>query len=88
MVLAMARPFKHPKTGVYWFRRVVPKDLRATVGKRGALRSLRTKDPTEARALHANIAAEVEKHWGALRSPAETLHRGKSSPLPASSIWS
>lgn len=28
MVLSMARPFKHPKTGVYWFRRAVPKDLR------------------------------------------------------------
>lgn len=73
MVLAMARPFKHPKTGVYWFRRVVPKDLREAVGKREFLRSLRTKDPSEARTLHANVAAEVDKHWKALRSPAETL---------------
>lgn len=73
MVLSMARPFKHPKTGVYWFRRAVPKDLREVLGKREEVRTLRTKDPTEARTLHAIIAAEVEKHWKALRSPAEAL---------------
>jgi len=73
MVLSMARPFKHPKTGVYWFRKAVPKELQAALGKREYLRSLRTKDPTQARTLHANVAAEVEKHWKALRSPAETL---------------
>lgn len=61
------------KTGVYWFRKAVPKDLQAALGKREFLRSLRTKDPTEARTLHANVAAELEKHWKALRSPAETL---------------
>lgn len=71
MVLAMARPFKHPQTGAYWFRRAVPKDLRTVVGKREYLRSLRTKDPSQARTPHANVAAEVDKHWKALRSPAE-----------------
>lgn len=73
MVLSMARPFKHPKTGVYWFRKVVPKDLRAIVGKREELRTLRTKDPAEARTQHAKIAAEVDRHWQALRSPAVAL---------------
>ena len=33
MVLCMARPFKHPKTGVYYFRKVVPDDMRALIGK-------------------------------------------------------
>ena len=34
MMLAMSRPWKHPKTGVYWLRKRVPDDLRAAVGKR------------------------------------------------------
>ncbi|WP_433995091.1 DUF6538 domain-containing protein [Afipia massiliensis] len=34
MPLAMSRPWKHPDSGVYWFRRGVPADLRALVGKR------------------------------------------------------
>lgn len=37
------------------------------------LRTLRIKDFAEARTLHAKVAAEVDKHWQALRSPAETL---------------
>ena len=73
MVLTMARPFKHPKTGVYWFRKAVPKDLQGVVGKRELTRTLKTKDPAEARTAHAKVAAEVDKHWQALRSPAETL---------------
>lgn len=68
MVLTMARPFKHPKTGVYWFRRAVPADLRGKVGKREVSRTLKTKDPAEARKRHAEVAAEVERHWTALRS--------------------
>lgn len=73
MVLSMARPYKHPKTGVYWFRKAVPKDLRAVVGKREELRTLRTKDPAVARKAHAKVAAEVENHWQALRSTAVSL---------------
>lgn len=32
MAFRMATPWKHPKTGVYWFRKRVPDDLRAAVG--------------------------------------------------------
>lgn len=28
------RPWKHPKTGIYYVRRAVPPDLRALIGKR------------------------------------------------------
>jgi integrase len=70
MVVGTARPHKHPKTGVFWFRKAVPKALQAVVGKLEELRSLRTKDPVKA---HASIAAEVEAHWKALRSPAQVL---------------
>ena len=33
MILAMNRPHKNPKTGVYYFRQKVPADLRKLVGK-------------------------------------------------------
>ena len=67
MVLSMARPWKHPKTGVYWLRRRVPDDLRALVGKVEEKRSLRTKDPAEARTRHAEAIAELEVQWAFLR---------------------
>ena len=51
MVLMMSRPQKHLKTGVYYFRRAVPADLRPIIGKREELRSL-AKDLHLARQLH------------------------------------
>ena len=67
MVLSMSRPFKHPKTGIYYFRRVVPLDIRPVVGKWEDKRTLGTKDPTVARKLHAVVAATVEREWSDLR---------------------
>jgi hypothetical protein len=81
MVLSMARPHKHPKTGVFWFRKAVPKDLRTIVGKLEELRSLRTKDPLKAREVHASVAAEIEAHWKALRSPAQVLSNREVTTL-------
>jgi hypothetical protein len=48
MALTMARPWKHPKTGLYWLRKRVPDALRAKVGRREVRRSLGTRDPAEA----------------------------------------
>ena len=48
MALAMARPRKHPKTGVYWLRKRVPDDLRARIRKREEKLTLKTRDPAEA----------------------------------------
>lgn len=31
MVLLMSRPFKHPKNGIFWLRKRVPKDLPSIV---------------------------------------------------------
>ena len=42
MALAMARPWKHPKTGIFWLRKCVPDDLRSLLGKREEKRSLGT----------------------------------------------
>ena len=68
MPLSMARPWKHPKTGVYWLRKGVPEALRPLVGKREEKRSLRTRDPDEARQRHAQALSEVEAQWANLRS--------------------
>lgn len=60
MVLRMSRPFKHPKTGVYYYRRAVPPQLRAAIGKSELKESLATKDPGEAKARYAPVAAKYE----------------------------
>ena len=62
----MARPYKHPKTGVYWLRLRVPADIKSSMGKAEVKRSLRTKDPDEAKgrfpdALKA-VQAEFQRH--------------------------
>ena len=53
MILAMSRPWKHLKSGVYWLRKRVPDDLRKLVGKREEKRSLLTRDASEAKRRHA-----------------------------------
>lgn len=67
MTLAMTRPWKHPDSGYYWFRKRVPDDLRDLVGKREERFSLGTRDPSEAKRLHALKLAEVEERWTNLR---------------------
>ena len=68
MPLPMTRPWKHPKSGVYWLRRVVPADLRELVGKREEKLSLATKDPAEAKVRHSKALAEIDLRWSNLRS--------------------
>jgi hypothetical protein len=45
----MARPWKHPKSVVFWGRQRVPDDLLKLVGRREQKRSLQTRDPGEAK---------------------------------------
>ena len=73
MVLAMARPWKHPKTGIYWIRKRVPEDLRAQLGKREEKLTLKTRDPAAAKRLHAKALAELEQRWSNLRAPVRQL---------------
>lgn len=70
MVLPMARPWKHPDTGIYYFRKAVPLDLRPRLKKREEKRSLGTRDPDEARSLHMGVAAEVDASWRRIRAQA------------------
>ena len=83
MPLSMSRPWKHPDSGVYWFRRAVPADLRTLVGKREEKRSLQTKDPSIARRRHAEALAEVEIRWANLRGGSRTLSEREAHQLAA-----
>ncbi|RZK97010.1 MAG: hypothetical protein EOO66_04535, partial [Methylobacterium sp.] len=66
MALMTTRPWKHPKTGMYWVRRRVPTHLVERVGKREEKRSLATKDPAEAKRLFTQANAEIEARWANL----------------------
>lgn len=67
MVLAMSRPVKHRKTGVYWFRKRVPADIAVLTGRNEVNRTLGTKDPDEAKRKFAEVLAEYEREWAQLR---------------------
>jgi integrase len=83
MPLMMSRPWKHPKTGVYCLRRAVPQDLRSLVGKREEKRSLGTRDPAEAKRLHAKALAELEARWANLRAGPKQLSEREAHQLAA-----
>jgi integrase len=85
MVLPMSRPFKHPKTHVYYFRKVVPDDMRELVGRREVRRSLGTKNPREAAAKHSEVAAKVAAEWQALREGPKPLTLKQGSALAG--LW-
>lgn len=53
----MPTPWKHPKTGVYYFRRAVPADVRVRLGWE-VKTSLKIKSVAEAKRLYA---AEFQK---------------------------
>lgn len=60
MRLLMASPWKHPKTGMYWIRRAVPRALQPILKQRFYVRTLHTKDPREAKRRFAEAFAESE----------------------------
>jgi integrase len=56
----MPQPFKHPTTGGYYYRRVVPAHLRKALGRTEFRISLQTKDLRVAKRRYLDKAAEVE----------------------------
>lgn len=66
MGVKMATPFKHPRTGVYYLRRAVPKDIQEALGKTEYLKSLGTKDERQAKVLwtRKRQTALCESIWG------------------------
>ena len=89
MALAMSRPWKHPRTGIYWLRKWVPEALREAVGKREEKLSLHTRDPIEAKLRHVEALAEVEKRWASLRAGPKPLTEREAHQLalPAYDNW-
>ena len=71
----MSSPYRHPKTGVYWFRKWVPLALRSRLGKGLHQQSLGTKDVEVARIKFAVVAAEVARRWDALSAEPGRLTR-------------
>lgn len=63
----MAQPFKHPKSGVYYLRRRVPDDLRSILGQEYK-RSLKTRDPNEAKSRFAAEYAKSEEAFSLARA--------------------
>lgn len=51
----------------YYFRQAVPEELRAILGKKEIVRSLRTNDPREAKRLERIVGGEVEAQFDAAR---------------------
>jgi hypothetical protein len=81
MPLAMSRPWKHPRSGVYYLRKGVPEDLRELVGKVEEKRSLGTRDPAEAKRRHAEALADVEVRWANLRAGPRALTEREAHQL-------
>lgn len=67
MPMSFARPWRHPKTGMYWFRRRVPKELQPLLGRCEERRTLGTKEPALAGTRYLQAAAEVDDRWDVLR---------------------
>jgi integrase len=65
---AMSYLHRHPRSGIYWFRRGVPADLRKTIGKREIKKSLATTDVREAKTLGMEVATEVDRLFTSARS--------------------
>lgn len=75
----MSGPWRHPKSGIYYFRRDTPSDLKRAKSRLKALgiqykgevhRSLQTRDPKEAERRYPRVRDAVDSVWDSWR---ETL---------------
>jgi len=73
VALIMPTPIKDKKSGIYYFRVRVPADLLSTVGRSEIIKSLRTREPKEAKERFALEYAATQKRWAALRAKPEPL---------------
>ncbi|MCO6049546.1 hypothetical protein NGM99_07045 [Mesorhizobium sp. RP14(2022)] len=81
----MSRPFKHPRTGIYWLQKRVPQDLVSTLGRKEVTQSLGTRDPAEAKRKLAIELAELESQWADLRSGSRSITNQIAHALAAHS---
>jgi len=64
---AMTYLWRHPKSGVYYFRRAVPDELRSIVGKTMIQQSLGTKDVAAAKRQVPSLALQTEREFVAAK---------------------
>ncbi|EPF2647465.1 DUF6538 domain-containing protein, partial [Vibrio cholerae] len=57
----MASPYKHPQTGIYYFRMAVPKKLVPIIGKTVFKKSLQTKNLSEAKPRFTECLSDAQK---------------------------
>jgi integrase len=69
----MPHPVKDIKSGIYYIRVRVPADLVGTFGRREVSKSLRTREPAEAKERFAVEYAAMQKRWAALRATPQSL---------------
>lgn len=79
MVLRMARPYLNGS--VWWLRKKVPDDLRPILGKTEVKKSLRTRDPVEAKIRFTKAIAEIEEAWSRLRGDLVSLSNREAYAL-------
>lgn len=64
----MPKPWKHPKSGIYYHRIDVPKDIRHIIGKTSIKKSLNTNSFSEAKRLFAPLYAETQALFAQARN--------------------
>jgi len=84
MKMALPRGmYPHPKTGVYWVRKDVPRDLQGLVGKTSLKLTLGTKDRRKADALFHDVMKQFVAQIDAAKTAKAT---GKSMPTDYSNV--
>lgn len=73
MTLTMPSPTKDKNSGIFYLRVRVPADLTRLTGKAEVTKSLRTREPAEAKERFAVEYAKLQKRWASLRARPEPL---------------
>lgn len=73
--MRVATPYKHPVSGIYYFRRAVPRTLQQNLGRSIIKISLGTRDPSEAMRLFATKQIECESIFNAARNGSVFSHQ-------------
>lgn len=73
MTLVMPKPTKDKKSGIYYLRVRVPADLVGPAGRFEETKSLRTRDPAEAKERFAQEYAALQRRWSRMRAEPSSI---------------
>jgi hypothetical protein len=76
---AMTYLWRHPKSGVYYFRQAIPADVRQVIGKTMIKKSLGTKDVAVAKRKVPSLALQTDAQFAAARERHSALPRRELS---------